>query len=217
MEYSALIFVHILALVYWLGGDLGTYLSSKYVLDETLSVESRKTAFGILLACDMGPKLAMPTILGAGLHLTHLLWGGVVAVQMVAIGWILVAIWLGLIYAQHTQLATTWPKLAQVDLFVRYAVIVAMLALLVWGYQQSLPNWLLTKIVIYASLVACGIAVRYALKPFAMAYGRLIAEGASEEINQALRLHMAICRRYVWAIWIGLFVNTALGVKLLVF
>ena len=73
--YTFLIFIHVLALVYWLGGDLGTYLSSKYVLDEKLSVESRQTAFGILLACDMGPKLAMPIILGAGLHLTHILWG----------------------------------------------------------------------------------------------------------------------------------------------
>lgn len=212
-----LIFVHVLALVYWLGGDLGTYISSKYVLDESLSIESRKTAFGILLACDMGPKLAMPVILGAGLHLTHLFWVGALSNTVVAVGWVVVAGWLGLIFAQHTQLAVSWPKLNQMDLQLRYLVIVAMLALVIWGFQYGLPNWLLAKMFVYLSLVACGIAVRYALKPFAIAYGRLLSEGASTEINEALRYHMGVCRRYVWGIWLGLFLNTALGVRLLVF
>jgi hypothetical protein len=215
--YAFLIFIHVLALVYWLGGDLGTYLSSKYVLDEKLSVESRQTAFGILLACDMGPKLAMPIILGAGLHLTHILWGEAVTAGMVAVGWIIVAVWLSLIFAQHTSLATSWPQLAKLDLTLRYGVIVAMLFLVVLCYQSGLPNWLLAKMFVYLSLVACGIAVRYALKPFALAYGRMLNEGASSEINEALRFHMGVCRRYVWAIWVGLFLNTALGVKFLMF
>ena len=42
--YTALLYVHVLALVYWLGGDLGTFLSSRYVLRRDLSVESRQTA-----------------------------------------------------------------------------------------------------------------------------------------------------------------------------
>lgn len=215
--YTFLIFIHVLALVYWLGGDLGTYLSSKYVLDEKLSVESRQTAFGILLACDMGPKLAMPIILGAGLHLTHIMWGEAVTASMVAAGWVIVAVWLSLIFAQHTSLAASWPQLAKLDLTLRYGVIVAMLFLVVLCYQSGLPNWLLAKMVVYLSLVACGIAVRYALKPFAVAYGRMLNEGASSEINEALRFHMGVCRRYVWAIWVGLFLNTALGVKFLMF
>jgi hypothetical protein len=185
------------------------------VLDDKLSVESRQTAFGILLACDMGPKLAMPIILGAGLHLTYLMWGEAVTASMVAAAWIIVAVWLSLIFLQHTSLAASWPQLAKVDLALRYGVIVAMLSLVILGYQNGLPNWLLTKMLVYLGLVACGIAVRYALKPFAMAYGCMLSEGASAEINDALRYHMGVCRRYVWAIWIGLFLNTALGVKLL--
>ena len=30
--YTLLLYVHVLALVYWLGGDLGTFLSSRHVL-----------------------------------------------------------------------------------------------------------------------------------------------------------------------------------------
>ena len=36
--YSALLYIHVLALVYWLGGDLGTYLSSRHVLRSDLCV-----------------------------------------------------------------------------------------------------------------------------------------------------------------------------------
>ena len=59
--YTALLYVHVLALVYWLGGDLGTFLSSRHVLRPDLGVESRQTAFKILMECDMGPRLAMPS------------------------------------------------------------------------------------------------------------------------------------------------------------
>ena len=67
--YTLLLYVHVLALVYWLGGDLGTFLSSRHVLRSDLGVESRQTAFKILMECDMGPRLAMPIILGSGCHL----------------------------------------------------------------------------------------------------------------------------------------------------
>ena len=46
--YTLLLYVHVLALVYWLGGDLGTFLSSRHVLRSDLGVESRQTAFKIL-------------------------------------------------------------------------------------------------------------------------------------------------------------------------
>ena len=72
--YTLLLYIHVLGLVYWLGGDLGTYLSSRYVLRSELGVEARQTAFNILMACDMGPRLAMPIMLGTGCHLSVLQW-----------------------------------------------------------------------------------------------------------------------------------------------
>ena len=77
--YNVVLYVHVLALVYWLGGDLGTFLSSRHVLRSELGVESRQTAFNILMECDMGPRLAMPLILGSGFHLSSLRWPGPVS------------------------------------------------------------------------------------------------------------------------------------------
>jgi hypothetical protein len=213
--YTLLVFIHVLALVYWLGGDLGTYISSQYVLREDLSVESRQTAFNILLACDMGPKLAMPIIVGAGLHLSTMLWGTFVPQPLAIAGWTVVVVWLVLILAQHSSKTASWPMLSDIDLFVRFAVIGALIFFAIWVSQQGAPIWLSIKVAVFTALVACGIAVRFALRPFVMDWTKLLKEGATAEVNARLRKHMAVCRRYVWVIWFGLFLNTALGVKLI--
>ncbi|MDB2689178.1 hypothetical protein N9Z25_07090 [Luminiphilus sp.] len=215
--YSALLYIHVLALVYWLGGDLGTYLSSRHVLRSDLGVESRQTAFKILMECDMGPRLAMPIILGSGCHLAALRWPTLLPGETALIGWLVVAIWVGLVAAIHSSIGHRMPSLAQWDLRLRFAVVFTLLAAGTYGLSLGLPGWVLLKILIFAVLVACGIAVRFGLKPFALAYVQMINEGASEAGNAAMVSHMGVVRRYVWIIWLGLFINAALGLRVITF
>ena len=91
-EYLLLKFAHVLAFVYWLGGDLGTFLASREVINRDNSAESRHVALKIMLACDMGPKLSMPLILPLGVHLAAL--GGWLSVP----GALLTVIWLLCLY-----------------------------------------------------------------------------------------------------------------------
>lgn len=213
--YTLLLYVHVLGLVYWLGGDLGTYLSSRYVLQKELSVEARRTAFSILMACDMGPRLAMPIMLGTGCHLAVLLWPTLLPDTLALLGWILVMIWIGLIAAIHSRAGERWPSLTRWDLWLRFGVVAGLLAAGLLGTSVGLPGWISLKIIVFAVLVASGIAVRFALKPFAIAYGQMLQEGASEAVNNAMSTHMGIARRFVWLIWLGLFVNAALGLKVI--
>jgi hypothetical protein len=215
--YTALLYVHVLALVYWLGGDLGTFLSSRYVLRRDLSVESRQTAFKILMECDMGPRLAMPIILGSGCHLAALRWPSLIPEATALVGWLLVLVWVGLIAALHSPVGHRMPSLAQWDLRLRFAVVFTLLAAGAYGFTLGLPGWVALKVLIFALLVACGIAVRFGLKPFALAYVQMINEGASEAGNTAMITHMGVVRRYVWIIWLGLFVNAALGLRIITF
>ena len=53
-------YFHILLFVFWLGTDMGTYYSSKFVINPKLSAPQRATALQILLGCDLGPRIAMP-------------------------------------------------------------------------------------------------------------------------------------------------------------
>lgn len=215
--YNVVLFVHVLALVYWLGGDLGTFLSSRHVLRSELGVESRQTAFKILMECDMGPRLAMPIILGSGFHLTSLRWPGLLPEATALIGWLVVMVWVALVAAIHSSVGQRFPSLTQWDLRLRFALVGGLLGVGGYALTAGLPGWLALKITIFATLVACGIAVRFALKPFAMAYVGMVTDGPSDERNTAMITHMSVVRRYVWVIWVGLFVNTALGLRVITF
>mgnify|MGYP007061968111 FL=1 len=215
--YNVVLFVHVLALVYWLGGDLGTFLSSRHVLRSELGVESRQTAFKILMECDMGPRLAMPIILGSGFHLTSLRWPGLLPEATALIGWLVVMVWVALVAAIHSSVGQRFPSLTQWDLRLRFALVGGLLGVGGYALTAGLPGWLALKITIFATLVACGIAVRFALKPFAMAYVGMVTDGPSDERNAAMITHMSVVRRYVWVIWVGLFVNTALGLGVITF
>ena len=215
--YNVVLFVHVLALVYWLGGDLGTFLSSRHVLRSELGVESRQTAFKILMECDMGPRLAMPLILGSGFHLSGLRWPGLLPEGTAVIGWLVVMVWVALVAAIHSSVGQRFPSLTQWDLRLRFALVGGLLGVGGYALTAGLPGWLALKITIFATLVACGIAVRFALKPFAMAYVGMVTDGPSDERNAAMITHMSVVRRYVWVIWVGLFVNTALGLRVITF
>jgi len=108
--YNVVLYVHVLALVYWLGGDLGTFLSSRHVLRSELGVESRQTAFNILMECDMGPRLAMPLILGSGFHLSSLRWPGLLPDGTALIGWLVVMVWVALVAAIHSSVGQRVPS-----------------------------------------------------------------------------------------------------------
>ena len=187
------------------------------MLRSELGVESRQTAFKILMECDMGPRLAMPIILGSGFHLTSLRWPGLLPEATALIGWLVVMVWVALVAAIHSSVGQRFPSLTQWDLRLRFALVGGLLGVGGYALTAGLPGWLALKITIFATLVACGIAVRFALKPFAMAYVGMVTDGPSDERNAAMITHMSVVRRYVWVIWVGLFVNTALGLRVITF
>ena len=71
------------------------------------------------------------------------------------------------------------------------------------------------KMLIFAALMGCGVMIRWHLKPFVPAFAALVADGPSDAVNDALEGSLARCRPYVTAIWLGLFVNAAIGMRLL--
>jgi hypothetical protein len=108
--------------------------------------------------------------------------------------------------------------LTTVDFVFRTGVVVTLLgfsgaALL--GLITGFSAWAAIKLAIFAGLVVCGLLVRVRLRPFGPAFAALAAGEAGEAENTAIRRSIGGTRPFVVAIWIGLLVNTALGVHLL--
>ncbi|WP_372809934.1 hypothetical protein [Litorivivens sp.] len=218
-EFLLLQFAHIVAFVYWLGGDLGTFVASRYVVNRDIGVEARAIALKIMLACDQGPKMSMPLILPLGLHMAVLMgllelpaWG-------LPLIWLLAAVWLSnvlVLYFNEGKAFTA--RLSQFDLIFRIVVVTALLLFAVLGLTGDAPihaDWVAWKIIVFAALVGCGIAIRINLKPFVPAFVQLMTEGPSDKVNDTMADSVARCRPWVWAIWLGLFVNAALGIHLI--
>lgn len=218
-DYLILKLLHLLAFVYWLGGDLGTFLASRHVVDAKLSPAQRHTALKIMLACDQGPKLGMPLIFALGFHMAAKIGylaaptAAVVAVWLVCLAWFANVNWL-----YFTQNAAAKAKVAQFDLGFRVVVVLGLAiagvgSLVGEGFIKA--DWLSLKVLIFALMVSCGIYIRIQLKPFVAAFGALMTKGSSPEIEAVLTRALARCRPAVYLIWLGLVAAAALGLHLL--
>ncbi|WP_101757793.1 hypothetical protein [Oceanicoccus sp. KOV_DT_Chl] len=216
MEYLLLKFAHIVAFVYWLGGDLGTFFGSKYVIQSQYGQEARTLALKIMLACDQGPKMAMPLIFPLGLHMASI--SGMVAIPgwLLGLVWLLALLWLAnVLFLYFTSNAAAKAKVARFDFWFRITVVIAITAYSVVGLLDSSliqAQFLPFKMLIFSTLVGFGLLVRIALKDFMPAYAQLVQSGATEQVNKDMTRSMKLAKPWVWGIWAGLFANALIGV-----
>lgn len=218
-EYLLIKLLHIICFVYWLGGDLGTFYASRFVVRSDLSNESRSTALTIMMGCDQGPRFAMPLILPLGLHLAHITGLFAVSDAWLTVTWVLAAIWVTTVMVLHFAHGKSFiPALTQFDFYFRAVMIVGLLGLSIYALMTGnilKADWLATKLLIFALLVACGLMIRVGLKPFMTGWGKLMSGDSSDAVNQQIQQAIAKCRPYVYAIWAGLLICAALGTHLI--
>ncbi len=211
--------LHILAFVYWLGGDLGTFFASRFVVNPNLSPAQRGTALKIMLGCDQGPKLCMPLMFALGYSLAARMGfiGGPLWLEVVV--WAIALLWFANVnYLYFTENQAAKARLSQIDLCFRVAVVSGLLSvgvLSLLGQSPLSTDWLSVKIMIFAGLVACGIYIRIQLKPFVAAFMQLMSSGSSDEVEATLSRALGRCRPAVYLIWLGLIVNAAIGLHLI--
>ena len=218
-EYLLLKLLHLLAFVYWLGGDLGTFFSSRFVANPKLSPAQRMTALQIMLGCDQGPKLCMPLIFGLGYSMAESVG------FLSAPGWVEILVWVitlgwfaNVNYLYFTNNQAAKARIGQIDLWFRIAVVLLLGGWAIAGLLGMAPihaDWLALKILIFAGLVACGVYIRIHLKPFVAAFGQLMSQGSSPAVESQLGQSLARVRPAVYLIWVGLIVNAALGLHLI--
>jgi hypothetical protein len=218
-EIALLSLAHLLGLVYWLGADLGVFYSSFVLCDDRKSPEARVTAAKILFALDQAPRMCMTLMLPLGVHLAVLTGFQRLPLWAVIATWGVGLAWLGMVLALHfLGHARDLRVLTRVDFWFRAVLVAALLTyggLAIAGESATATPWAGKKLVVFALLVACGLAVRIRLKPFAPAFAQLASGAPSAEDNAAIQRSIGGTRPFVVAIWVGLLVQSALGVHLI--
>jgi hypothetical protein len=217
--YAALVLVHILLLVYWLGADLGVFYSAGFLTKPDLSLEARRTAMKILHFVDLFPRMAMVLMLPVGSTLA--LVAGYAALPagwtapVLAVIWAAALAWFWLVIKIYRGVGA---GLTRLDYVIRYAVIAGLLALAfssLTGNGPVLPGaeWLAAKLIVFAGIIALGLGIRVVFKPFAVAFGQLVAKGSTPEIEAAMKAAQTKVRPIVLTLWLALVIEAYLGLS----
>ena len=123
--------------------------------------------------------------------------------------------WLAMVITLHAR-GPAAQGLATFDFGFRIVVILSLASYVAIGLANgSVLNWVAIKLGVFAVLVLCGLLVRRGLRPFGPAFAAVANGSAGSQENDAIRSSLNRIRPYVVVIWLGLLLNTALGVRLL--
>ena len=213
--YDLFIILHILGFVYWLGGDVGVFYSSGFVVNPKYSTETRLVASKIMMELDLIPRVCMTLMLTIGATLASMQGVDHYPGQMIAL-WILAPFWLFMVLYMHYKHGSPLAKkLEPIDYWLRRILIVGILASVVYtlytGRLDDTP-WLTAKVALFGYLILCGVMIRRNLGGF---IAGLIALGKGEindEQNEAMKASLGKVRPWVLSIWAVVFLQAVLGI-----
>lgn len=225
--YSLTIFLHVLLFVYWLGGDLGTFYSSRFLVKPEHPPAARLVAAKIMHGCDLAPRACLILFLPSGVSLMKAGPLGeefAVSGWLIALMWVLFLVWLFFAVRDHVRgeagRTSWWGRLVPpVDLGVRVALVVVLLG--IGGYTMLAeepfgvdtdPAWLGAKLAAYALCILCGVLIRRELVDFGPAFGALMTSGSTPDVEARIRRSIRRCEPYVYAIYVLVLAAAVLGV-----
>ncbi len=210
-ELAVLRWLHILAMVYWLGGEWGVFQTSTHVINRKLSMEERRRHMETAYKIDILARTGIILLLPLGLHMGHI-WG----VQPLGgmwlwLMWALFAGWLALCWAAFIHRETdTGIRLTIWDERIRYLVIPALvisagLSLLGYGPFEAGTGqkWFSWKVLIYGLLLVIGLQLRYIMREWTELF-RVLAAGPNAEAESKLEKSLRFGKRLAYVYWIGI-------------
>jgi hypothetical protein len=214
--YLVLVFIHIVLFVYWLGGDLGVYVTSKFVADRKLSMEERFRFMHALLVCDMGPRSALILFIPVGLEMARIL--GVIDVSS-AIGgivWLFCVLWLGVNWWMfYNERHPMTAKLRSYDLYLRYLLIPVIAAIAIYSIATGGPVnqlWMQVKLLVFAGVISLGVYLRGEIAQWITGFGMIRQGGdAADKGNTIIEQSLVRSRRAALLLWFGVALAAFLG------
>jgi hypothetical protein len=212
--YDLLVIFHLLLFVYWLGGDMGVFYSSGMVIDPKLSNSARVTAAKIMVNLDLVPRICMSLMLTVG---------GLLSEKFIAhppwqiVGFVLLGPgWLGMVLFIHLNEGTPLAKtVTRIDYWFRWILVIYLITSVTVSFvlgRLSAEPWIGGKLIVFAGMVFCGLMIRKFIPPYGIGIHKLRNDESSDEINASMDKSLALCRPFVYAIWIGLLIECVLGV-----
>lgn len=211
--YDAVLFVHLLGWVFWLGTDVGVFLSAKYAERSDLSAETRLTVLGMGMVLDRFPRFAMPIVWLTGIMLMNNLGYVLVPVEVAIVA---ALIWLAVTWAVIFQppgsVGHKWANIGQ-------TIILAAIILGMGGASSyllstgDLPLWLALKWFAYVLVAVTVIALEKAFAPLVPLLGELAETSGGDDLNTRISAVLRPVYPIVIAIYAWTLLAAASGVS----
>ncbi len=202
--YDVWKFLHIMMFVFWIGTDLGVFLSAKKSTDPTLSFATRVSLLHMALRIELLPrtmwKAALPlgVMLMVGMELIDFGFVELTLTWLFSIAWWAVSMFgawhydkpIGHRFAKLTNILTGSVGVG--------LIIVAALSLTGNGPIPVEASWLSWKLGLYGLINLMVIVMIIVFDPLGAAFGRLAVEGSTDEIEGIIS---GVMDRSAWIIW----------------
>lgn len=210
-QLGILRWLHILCMVYWLGGEWGVFQTSHKVVNPAYTVDERLNHLDTVFRIDILARIGIISLLPLGLHMGHLWgvqpYGGVLLLAV----WGLWAGWLAVTLAAFANRKN--PKgnfYGIVEDWTRYTMIVVLLgvslsSLLGYGPFEAGDGqkWFAAKILLLSLLFVVGVVLRSVLHEWPAIFAQL-KQGDSAEAEARLQSSIKFGRRVAMVYWTGI-------------
>ena len=217
-ELAILRWLHIIAMVYWLGGEWGVFQTSYKVVNPKLSLEERGRHMDTAYRIDIMARTGIISLLPLGLHMGYL-WG----VQPLGGGWLVAmwivwAAWMALTWGAFSWRGTARGKLfSDIEDWTRYLliptlIITSLTSLMGYGpfAAEAGQLWFSAKILTYGSLLIIGVILRLIMHEWRAMFP-VLAQGPNAEIETKLKKSIRLGRSVAYLYWFGIMLTAFFG------
>ena len=211
-ELPIIRWIHIVAMVYWLGGEWGVFQTSYHVVNRKLAMAERRRHMETAYRIDILARTGIIILLPLGMHMGNIWgiqpYGGAFLTSM----WVFYLGWLVLCWAAFMHRETDLGiKLTKLDESIRYIIIPAIAissiaSLMGYGPFSALEGqkWFSIKLLIFSFLLVLGLLLRFIMREWTTLFRRLDVEGDNPEVEEQLEKSIRFGRRIAYVYWIGI-------------
>lgn len=209
-ELAILRWIHILAMVYWLGGEWGVFQTSYHVTNPALPLEERKRHMETAYRIDILARTGIVLLLPLGLHMGKL-FGFVPLLDGAGVWWmwLFFAVWLAMTWTAFIKRETDIGiKVTRTEELLRYPLIVALFVFSFMAFGGAGPiesgngnHWYPAKMALYAFALCIGLFLRLVMRRWTERF-RILAMGPDAEQEAALEREIGMARISAYIYWI---------------
>jgi hypothetical protein len=209
-ELSILRWVHILAMVYWLGGEWGVFQTSYHVTNPALALDERKRHMETAYRIDILARTGIVLLLPLGLHMGKL-YGFVPMLEGAGVWWmwLFFAVWLAMTWTAFIKRETdVGIAVTKAEEFLRYPLIAALFLFAAMSFAGSGPIvsgesnfWYPSKMALYAFALCIGLLLRVVMRRWTERF-RIIAMGPNPAQEAALAREIGQARIAAYIYWV---------------